>query len=76
MKVFSYGFIAWQSISKIISDVLDKYTHLTDEYISAMIKIDIENQVNQYFESLFPIALGILPDEIQKLDDSEKKGAL
>ena len=76
MKVFSYGFIAWQSISRIISDVLDQYAHLTDEYISAMIKIDIENQVNQYFESLFPIALGILPDEIQKLDYSEKKGAL
>ena len=76
LKVFSYGFIAWQSISRIIFDVLDQYAHLTDEYISATIKIDIENQVNRYFESLFPIALGILPDEIRKLDYSEKKGAL
>ncbi|MCP4752623.1 MAG: sulfatase-like hydrolase/transferase, partial [Proteobacteria bacterium] len=33
-----------------------------------MAKADIETQVGAYFESLFPIALGILPEEIQKLD--------
>ncbi len=35
-----------------------------------MIQADIENQVSQYFEGFFPVALGILPDEIQKLDYS------
>ena len=75
LKIFSYGFIAWQSISTIISDVLDEYaTHAGT--IMEMIKADIDAQVCRYFESLFPIALGILPDEIQKLDLSEKMGAL
>ena len=76
LKVFSYGFIAWQSISFIISGILDKYSTLAGKTVTEMIKADIENQVNQYFEGLFPIALGMLPDEIQKLDYSEKKGAL
>jgi len=76
IKIFSYGFIAWQSISCIISQVLARYSHLTGEIVMDMIQADIENQVNQYFEGLFPIALGILPDEIQKLDYSEKKGEL
>ncbi len=41
-----------------------------------ILKFEIENNMNQYFESLYPIALGILPNEIQKPDYSEKKGAL
>jgi hypothetical protein len=76
IKVFSYGFIAWESISQIISDVLARYSHLTEEIVMAMIQTDIENQVHQYFEGLFPIASGILPAEIQKLDYSEQKGEL
>lgn len=76
VKIFTYGFVAWQSISRVISGVLSQYSHLAGENVIGMIQADIENQVNQYFESLFPIALGIQPEEIQKLDFSEKKGAL
>ncbi len=76
LKVFSYGFIAWQTISQIIAGILDNYTVLTGEIVMKMVKADIETQVGQYFENLFPIAIGILPEEIQKLDYAEKKGAL
>ncbi len=76
LKIFSYGFIAWQTISQIISGILDKYSGLAGMIVTEMVKADIETQVGQYFQSLFPIALGILPEEIQKLDYSEKKGAL
>ena len=76
LKVFSYGFIAWQTISQIIAGILDNYTVLTGEIVMKMVKADIETQVGQYFEDLFPIAIGILPEEIQKLDYAEKKGAL
>jgi hypothetical protein len=73
LKIFSYGFIAWQTITQIISGILDNYSVLTGKIVMEMVKTDIEDQVGQYFESLFPIALGILPEEIQKLDYSEKK---
>ena len=76
LKIFSYGFMAWQSISPIICEILDRYSTLAGKTVTDMIRSDIENQVCCYFESLFPIALGILPDEIQKLDYAEKKGAL
>ena len=75
-KIFTYGFIAWQSISRIIAEVLMRYSALAESSIIEQIQYDIENQVHQYFESVFPIALGILPEEITKLDISEKKGAL
>ncbi|MBT4684168.1 MAG: transposase [Chloroflexi bacterium] len=76
LMIFSYGFIAWQSISEIISGILDNYSSLAGEIVMKMVKADIETQVGQFFENLFPITLGILPEEIQKLDYSEKKGAL
>ena len=76
LKIFSYGFIAWQTISQIISGILDNYTVLTGENLMKILKADVETQVGQYFENLFPIAIVILPEEIQKLDYSEKKGAL
>jgi hypothetical protein len=76
LKIFSYGFIAWQTISQIISGILVNYTVLIGEAVMKMINADIETQVRQYFENLFPIAIGILPEEIQKLDYSEKKGAI
>jgi len=76
LKIFSYGFIAWQTISQIVSGILDNYAVLAGEIVMKMAKADIETQVGQYFENLFPVALGIVPEEIRKLDYSEKKGKL
>ncbi len=76
LKLFSYGFIAWQTISRIISDILDNYSGLTGKIVMEMAKADIETRVGAYFESLTPIALGILTEEIQKPDDSETKSAI
>jgi len=76
LKIFSYGMIVWHSISHIIADVLEKYTSYSDALLMGTIMADIEDRVGQYFATLFPIALGIRPEDIRKLDCSEKKGAL
>lgn len=76
LMIFSYGFIAWQSISHIITGILERYAALSGEIITEMIRADIETQVNDYFKSLFPIALGIHPEEIRRLDLAEKKGVI
>ncbi len=73
LKIFSYGFMAWQSISPIICMILEQYSTLAGKTVTGMIRYDIENQVCCYFESLFLVALVILPDEVQKLDYAEKK---
>jgi hypothetical protein len=76
LKLFSYGMMVWCSISSIIEGVLEKYTSYSDEMLMGILKAEIEDRVSQYFESLFPIALGIRPEDVRKLDCSEKKGAL
>lgn len=76
LKIFSYGMIVWDSISHIITDVLENYMSDSDPVLTGIIMIEIEDRVSRYFESLFPIALGIRPEDVQKLDYSEKKGAL
>ena len=76
MKLFSYGMIVWSSISSIIADVIEKYTSYSDEMLMGILMAEIKDRVNLYFESLFPIALGIRPEDVCKLDYSEKKGAL
>jgi len=45
LMIFSYGFIAWQTISQIISGVLDNYSGLAGEIVRKMVKADIETQV-------------------------------
>ncbi|MCP4297733.1 MAG: hypothetical protein GY786_19215 [Proteobacteria bacterium] len=49
--------------------------HLGGE-VTSVINAKIETGVNQYLAALFPVALGITHEEVQKLDRSEKKGQL
>ena len=75
LKLFSYGMIVWCSISPIIADVLEKYTSYSDGMLMGILKAEINDRVSKYFESLFPIALGIRPEDVRRLDYSENKGA-
>lgn len=43
LMIFSYGFIAWQSISSIIAGILEQYADLAGENTTEAIKVDIEN---------------------------------
>jgi hypothetical protein len=73
MKIFSFGLIVWQPIREIITDVLEQYAASVDEMLLAIITVEIDDRVCRYFQNLFPIVVGIHPEDIQKLDAAEKK---
>lgn len=76
MMIFSYGIIAWQTISQIIADTMKDCSDKLGKDVADSIHASIEHQVHRYFESIFPLALGITVNEIAKLDRAEKLGEL
>jgi hypothetical protein len=76
MMIFSYGLLAWQEISRIIQDILGRNSHAIGENLANSLNIEIGSAVGLYFQSLYPIALGIHPDKIRNLDMLERKGEL